>query len=159
MSADLDQIVTTAIVETLENMAFMEVLAAPAESLQPVAEQTISVKQQLLEPVQGEFYLRMPRSLVGMIAEIIFTMAMEEMSEHQLDDVATELLNTIAGRFLNDYLPADETYKLGLPVIETSGTAEQDQQVETWCLQMAEQPFTFTISESLLEGGSVESDT
>ena len=158
MSERVDQIVTTAVVESLENMTFMEVLAATEESRQSVAEETISVKQQVLTPVQGEFHLFMPRPLVGMIAETIFTMAMEEVSEQQLEDVATELLNTIAGKFLNDFLPTDETYKLGLPVMETTGVAEQDQQVGVWCFQMAEQPVTLTISENLLELDSVAGD-
>ena len=159
MSERVDLIVTTAVVESLENMVFMEVLAATEEIRQSVAEEILSVKQQVLAPVQGEFSLLMPRSLVGMIADTIFTMAMEEISEQQLEDVATELLNTIAGKFLNDFLPTDETYKLGLPVMETTGVAEQDQQVGTWCFQMAEQPFTFTISENLLETDSVADDT
>ena len=137
----------------------MEVLAATEESRQSVAEKTLSVKQQVLAPMQGEFHLLMPRPLVGMIAETIFTIAMEEVSEQQLEDVATELLNTIAGKFLNDFLPTDETYKLGLPVTEITGVAEQDQQAEKWCFQIAEQSFTLTISENILETDSVENDT
>ena len=158
MSERVDRIATTAVVESLENMAFMEVLAATGESRQSVAQETISVKQQVLAPLQGEFHLFMPRPLVAMIAETIFTMAMEEVSEQQLEDVATELLNTIAGRFLNDFLPADETYKLGLPVIETTAVADRDQRVEKCCFQMAEQPVTLTISENLLEPDNVAND-
>jgi hypothetical protein len=159
MSARVDQIVTTAVVESLENMAFMEVLAASEETLQSVTAEAISVKQQILAPVQGEFHLLMPRPLVAIIAETIFTMAIEEVTEQQQEDVATELLNTIAGRFLNDYLPADEIYKLSLPAIEMAGVGEPDHQVRTWSFQMAELPFTFTMTETLLEKDNARGET
>ncbi len=152
MSERVDRLVTTAVVESLENMAFMEVVAATGEKGLPAARETISIKQQVLAPVQGEFCLRMPRSLVGMIAEAIFTMAIEQIPEQHLDDVATELLNTIAGKFLNDFLPPDRTYKLGLPMVEKTG-AGHAQPVKTWCFQMAEQPVRLTLSGDLLQAG------
>ena len=110
-------------------------------------------------PVQGEFHLLIPRPLAAMIAETIIALNMAEVEEQQLEDVATELLNTMAGKFLNDFLPKDETYKLGLPVIERTGVDEPNQPVCTWSFQMAELVFTLTISETLLEKGNVTGET
>jgi hypothetical protein len=39
----------------------------------------------------------------------------EELSERMLLDMLGELVNTVAGLFMNAYLPKNETYALGLP--------------------------------------------
>jgi hypothetical protein len=159
MSSRVDRIVTSAVVETLENMAFMEVLAVDEKNRLPGIDESISVRQQILAPVQGDFHLLMPRALAAMIAATIFTVAMTEVSEQHLEDVATELLNTIAGKFLNDFLPTDATYKLGLPAAEMAGGVASDHQVGTWSFLMAGQSVIIAITEDLLEWNSVENDT
>jgi hypothetical protein len=45
MSERVNRVATTAVVESLENMAFMEVLAVTEASRSAVAEETLSVKQ------------------------------------------------------------------------------------------------------------------
>ena len=54
MSERVDRVATTAVVESLENMAFMEVLAVTEARRPAVAEETLAVKQQVLAPVQGK---------------------------------------------------------------------------------------------------------
>ena len=54
MSERVDRVATTAVVESLENMAFMEVLAVTEASRPAVAEENLAVKQQVLPPVQGK---------------------------------------------------------------------------------------------------------
>jgi hypothetical protein len=150
MGADLEVLVEKAVVDTLENMSFLEVLKAEGDdSLTSSAVESIAVKQQVLDPVQAEFYLLMPRDLIITIAQMIFTMPREEVSEQQTEDVATELLNTIAGRFLNVFLPTDKSYKLGLPVVQTIADAEQTIWRQKWWFQMEGFSFCFALAGNL----------
>jgi hypothetical protein len=150
MGADLEVLVEKAVVDTLENMSFLEVLKAEGDdSLTSSAVESIAVKQQVLDPVQAEFYLLMPRDLIITIAQMIFTMPREEVSEQQAEDVATELLNTIAGRFLNAFLPTDKSYNLGLPVVQTIADGEQTIWRQKWWFQMEGFSFCFALAGNL----------
>lgn len=145
MAEDLEAVVVRAVVDSLENMSFMEVLKAKDSDCLPSAEESIIVKQQVLNPMQGEFYLMMPKDLIVTIAQAIYIMPREEVNEQQAEDVVTELLNTIVGRFLNAFLPADKSYNLGLPVVLAFAEAEQIAWREKWCFQMEGHSFFFAL--------------
>jgi hypothetical protein len=132
-------------------MSFMEVVSGSADRWQPGEEEVLKVRQAVLEPVQGELYLFMLKELVTAIAESIFATPREEITKQQIIDMVTELLNTITGRFMNSYLPADQTYKLGLPEFDNSGDMESEAHIKKWYFLMQGYPFVFAVSTSILD--------
>jgi hypothetical protein len=104
-----------AVTETLENMAFMEVLAGSENSDTQLSRAVMSAGLLVNDPVQWEIKLHMPKTLLLKIAEAVYPMLQEETSDNLLNDLLAEILNTIAGLFLGEILPQDQTFTLGLP--------------------------------------------
>lgn len=101
----------SAVAESLENMAFIEVLPAEPDSEPP--SDPVWVSLLVLDPTQGEFHLVLSRTLLDEISANIYGPG-AEVTEQQSSDLLAELLNTILGRFMGAILPK-ETFKLGIP--------------------------------------------
>jgi len=114
----LRDIITRAVTDTIENMAFMEVLPADQEQRCDAAEEGV-VRASLLihEPNPGELRLEMPVATASGIARVLYGVDDEALTESMVRDVAGELLNTIAGRVMKDILPGECAFKLGIPEI------------------------------------------
>jgi hypothetical protein len=149
MSEVLDQIMIRAVKEVFENMSFMEVLIAVEQEIKD--EEVLAVKQEVLDPVRGEFHLVLPRRLAAKIAEILFTKPSDEMYEQQLADLATELLNTLVGKLLNSYLASDKIYKVGLPALEEAGPEVREAWSHKWYFTIENMVFLFAVADDLVE--------
>lgn len=132
-----------AVSATFENMAFMEVLTRDESSaLQDVMWTSILVHN----PTQGELSLVIPKELLVRITETLLGSTPEEVSEQNLKDILAEILNTIAGRFLSEIIPEDQTFRLGLPVNEQDEYSNTDSSAITWHFTIDDIPFFLNAS-------------
>jgi hypothetical protein len=158
MSQNFDYLVHHSISITLENMAFMEVSADLTES-PPLSEtETLSARLLVLDPLQAEIQLTLAVSLLRKIIEIVHAFPEDEVVETILPDMVGEMLNTVAGRLLNDLLPESQSYRLGLPEVggveETSGEGP----TKTWNYQVENEPLALTITGPGLFSSSGDGD-
>ncbi len=110
-----DRAMRQAVVDTLENMVFMEVSPIPRESAAAPPEDLMSVGLLIHDPLQGELRLRMPRKLVALITAGVYSLEPEELTDQMLADNFAELINIIAGRFMCELLTDGRPFRLGLP--------------------------------------------
>lgn len=101
--------------QTLENMAFTEVMEHFDLTYEIPTNDLAWTSILIHDPVQAEIRLAMPRSLMKNLTSNIFSIPGEEVTEVQMQDILHELLNTIAGLFMTNLLDDNQVYKLGLP--------------------------------------------
>lgn len=133
-----------AISTTLENMAFVEVTEQPEELELLVPAQAAWVSILIHDPVQGEVRLAMPQPLLSEITANMFGIEADEIEENQKKDIIAEILNTLAGLFMTNLLPDDQTYQLGLPEHGEGDLPETEEGSVVWNLQVEEQPLLLT---------------
>lgn len=146
MSEKLDQDIYNAIVATLENMAFMEVSQEIEEAVSYPAEETLVSRLLIHDPIQGTFYLQMPKALLLKIASSVYIMPAAEIAEHMLLDMLCELINTVAGLFLNAHLPVDQIYNLGLPEEMPAGQEDRAFELKQWNFQVENDLFSLVLA-------------
>ena len=128
---ELKNILTQAVSETIENMAFMMVSTESGNPDMTQTDNLINSSLLILEPFPGELGLIMSKKLLSKIAVSLYSLNEEEITENILNDVISELLNTITGSLMRRILPDNSEYKLGLPesgdqiLLETSSELEQ----------------------------------
>ncbi len=133
------QAMIAAVRQTLENMVFMEVMPHYDHSYEIPPEECVWTSLLILDPVQGEVRLAMPKSLLKKLTENVFALEENEISQSQLDDILNELLNTIAGLFMTNLLADDQEYKLGLPELGTGDFPEVDSDTIVWKLMTSDE--------------------
>ena len=156
MSERIDLAMIGSVAQTLENMAFMEVFpceeepqestgttdpAAPAESVEESGGGVMAVDLLVHSPVQGEFRLVMGRSLVVKIAEAVFRHTLEELPDQILGDILSEIVSTVAGLFMTEYLAGEQVFQLGLPELHMEGVEDAEPPVREWRLCMDNEVF------------------
>lgn len=107
-----------AVVETFENLAFMEPESAPGREFQ--ADRALCCSLAIQAPLKSSMQLAMDEKLGRLITGTIWSMQIETVDEQMCRDALAELLNTIAGRFMKGLLPPEQTFQLGLPVVSES---------------------------------------
>lgn len=146
---NLAALMTQAVSETIESLAFLEATPAPAPP-EPEAE-LLWVDMLVHDPVQGEFRLTLPAGLLALIGETLYGRPASELTAETRLDLLAELLNTIAGRFLSELLSAESSFKLGLPELVHSPFRKTSPAL-TWNFQAAGLTFSLSASgESLLQ--------
>lgn len=152
MTETVTQTLFQAVTETLENMAFVDVLPEPApENGEDQQGERLTASLLIHDPVQGELRLDMPVPLLRALGETVFAMPAEELGESVPKDLLAEILNTIAGVFLTRLLPQDQPYRLGLPELE-SPPMEEISASHTWFFTIEGMPFSLSASgENLLD--------
>lgn len=104
-----------AVVETFENLAFMEPEHLPGE--QPsLSETAICCQLAIKSPFAGWIRLIIGKDLAATIAGTIWSLDPAEVEEQLCRDNVAEILNTIAGRFMKAVTPGNQTFELGLPL-------------------------------------------
>lgn len=114
---DLLDLLVDATAETIENMAFMEVVGA--DKTTPYDEHLVRLRLEILinKPFAGEMRLILPMDLAIQFTKNMYNLTEEEITEDLMKDVLGELINIIAGRLMADLIPEDQTFELGLPLI------------------------------------------
>ncbi|MFC1591731.1 chemotaxis protein CheX [Thermodesulfobacteriota bacterium] len=111
----LAEMIEASVTGTIENMAFVEVLAAQPAAEESAPGEQLMAAQLIHEPYQGEVWLCMSLPLVQELTENVYALSAEEITDAMLEDVVAELLNTITGEVVKKVLPDDCSFKLGLP--------------------------------------------
>lgn len=125
--------------QTLENMAFMEVMEHYDPSYEIPTDELTWSSLLISDPVQGEVRLAMTKSLLEKLTIAIFTLAPEDITQAQKDDTLHELLNTIAGLFMTNLLADNQTFQLGLPEAGHGELPELEANAISWKLMTADE--------------------
>lgn len=116
---DYRQKMDEAVIETLEQMAFVQAFSIEAEDSSIDLDQCYSTQISVKSPIQGDFYLLISRDILEEVASSLFLTPDEagaagEAMDQAVVDVINELINTIAGRYISKILP-QEKFELTLP--------------------------------------------
>ncbi len=129
MSDTIHQKLCNAVISTFEEMAFLDAIPVDVH-LAPAGNEVAAVSLLLHDPLQAELRLEIPHITLQAITQTIYN---NQEDDEQLEkDVLSELINTISGLFFNDFFPADQTFKLGLPVIERPDNRQLDSKTKIW---------------------------
>ena len=139
---ELNNILTQAVSETIENMAFMMVSNESVNSETMQSDECVKTSLLILEPYPGELGLIMPKKLLSKIAISLYSLSEEEITENIRIDVISELLNTITGSLIRRILPDNSEYKLGLPESGDQILLETSSELEQFTFFIDDQPFT-----------------
>jgi hypothetical protein len=141
---EIDDAVLRVVTDTLENLAFMEAFPVQEDISPGQPEMTAALL--FHEPHQGEIRITCPRSLLVSITETLCGLPEEGVSNGLLKDVLAEILNTIAGRFLEELLPDDQTFRIGLPELDPPANLDSSS-LRKWCFCAGDDHFTVTITD------------
>ncbi|MBU2513003.1 chemotaxis protein CheX [bacterium] len=110
-------LLTDATLETIENMAFMEVVKS--EKTTPYNEHLVRLRIEILinKPFPGEMRLVLPMDLAVQFTRNMYNLSEDEITEELMKDVLGEIINIISGRLMADLVPEDQIFELGLPLI------------------------------------------
>jgi CheY-specific phosphatase CheX len=136
MAENFAQAVQAAVVETFENMTFMEALPRPQADQAPALPAPQGMFIPVTEPVKGLFWLFLPEKLLAAIAENVYVMETEEINQQIMQDTLAELLNTIAGKIMQEALPADQLFSLGFPRPAEAMPVQSDEIVSKYFFEM-----------------------
>jgi hypothetical protein len=124
----LTEIIASAVEETFEEMVFLEACHVKAPAV-PLDEGNLLRASLLVhDPFPGEICLVAPRPLVTGMARALFRSEDECIPDETLLDLQAELLNSIAGKVMNQMTPEENTFKLGLPETEVESLMGSDGQ-------------------------------
>lgn len=98
--------------ETLENLAFTELIEEPGAALPPSGDR-LGARIGLGPDGEMEFFLS--RSLLSEIAAILFNLDEEGLDAALLNDTLLEVANIIAGRYLEKRRAGRSDFAMGLP--------------------------------------------
>jgi len=135
----LYQSMISAVSQTLENMAFTEVMEKLDRSYEIPTEELVWNSLLINDPVQGEIRLAMPKRVLKNLTGSIFGINDEEITQAQMDDIQNELLNTIVGLFLSNLFSDDQEYQMGLPESGREELPEIDANTIVWKLMTGEE--------------------
>ena len=136
----LYQAMFSAVSQTLENMAFVEVTAQPEDTPKNLGATVNWVSMLIHDPFQGEIRLAMSASLLRELTANMFGLETDEVSQSQQQDIIAEILNTLTGLFMTALLPDDQTYQLGLPEHGAGEFPPVDEDSIAWNLEIEGQP-------------------
>ncbi|MCP4753427.1 MAG: chemotaxis protein CheX [Proteobacteria bacterium] len=106
-----------AVSDTIENMAFIEVVKV--DKTTPYDEHLVRLRVEILinSPFPGEMRLVLPISLAVLFAQNMYNLEEKEITESLMKDVLGEIVNIMSGRLMAEIIPPDQTFQLGLPQI------------------------------------------
>ncbi len=151
MNTGLQDAMFEAASETLENMAFMEVVAQKERREEIKYFSALEVKA----PAAGTLTLVTTPRLAREITEGLVDPEDGEPSEEMIFDALSELINTIGGRLMRILTPEDETFSLGLPKCFSSSTHEFGESDEFARFEIDGQNFLVVVSgDALIQYGA-----
>lgn len=117
-----------AVFKTLEGMAFVDAEVLEEDAVNSIYEgDTLWAVLPILQPFAGEIAVFLSRKGAKILTESLFSTDGEEVASGVEGDVLAEILNTIAGCFLNELLPPEQSFILDVP-LKGSGAEPQASQ-------------------------------
>lgn len=104
-----------AVAHTFGDMSFLDV--QPALDEEPGAQDGQLLHISFLSPATGGMMLLLPLELKRQIVENIHAKPWEELNNTEIDDCLLELLNVLAGNFLQQMYGADTKVNLSFPEV------------------------------------------
>ncbi|HIJ78004.1 MAG: response regulator [Desulfobulbaceae bacterium] len=146
IQSEWQQIMQTAVSDTLENMAFMEAFpGSPDPEQQKGQHDWLWATLLVLKPIHQEFRLEMPMTLLREIASTVYESNIDHtLNEQHIHDLLAELLNTIAGHFLRDTMP-EKTFKISTPQLGAGMPPELDINARQWHFSCDDIFFTISL--------------
>ncbi len=125
----------------LEEIGFMEIL--PAATPSPYDESVDRYRADILvnEPAPGEVRLIMPKPLLEKIAENVYAVEDDNVSEETLNDIMAEMINILAGGLMRLWAPDSQIFQLGLPSVGQEAFLKIDTLTDTIEFDMEGEPF------------------
>ena len=113
VSTKLEQSVVSSVVKTFSDMAFIDVVAIPG--LSEKLEYSHIIRITIFEPEEGEIALFLPSKCKKLIVENIYGEDWSTLQAVEIDDCLLEILNVLAGNFLNEYCGKEVKHNISLP--------------------------------------------
>jgi hypothetical protein len=128
-SLNVQEGMTAAIAEVLENMAFMEALpGTEANALDP-DEPVFYTRLPIYKPSPSTVGIVVPQALaLSLAGTLMMKECTMEEDEFEVLDVLSELTNTLAGSLLTHLLPQVDSFELGLPECRVIGDWNHDKE-------------------------------
>lgn len=105
-----------AVVETIESMAFAEVVESGVSHLPPLTgEGDRLVALALLSPLRGRLLMLVDGPLAKSLTENMYGVDRQEITADMEADAMAEVLNTVAGRAMSRLVPPHQQFAIGLP--------------------------------------------
>lgn len=139
----------TAVSTTMENMAFAETVMSETDFIP--AEGSPCVMLAITEPFTGSLTMPVSKKFLAHIAEALFSMPVEEIDEAKMEDLLSELLNTIAGSFMTQTLHEDTSFRLGIPDHVPSTCLPSSLSAVKWNFKVEDNSFAIIASEELVD--------
>ncbi|MCZ6820073.1 MAG: chemotaxis protein CheX [Calditrichaeota bacterium] len=141
----LETSLSSAVATTLENMTFEEIEVVDEPASAEISDDMIWAAVPILQPHEGELVVRVAPEYAKILAEEVFGSADEAISDAAVKDVIAEMANTIAGRFMNELVPSDEEFRLGLPNTGVGKFQEGSDQVTSILINVGEHPLVTSV--------------
>ena len=138
-----------AVSTTIENMAFSEVAASEVDFAP--TDNSLCVVLPIEEPFSGSLAMAVSNEFLVHIAEALFSVPVEEIDAAKMNDLLSELLNTIAGSFMSITLPEDTPFKLGIPQHLPPSDMPMSLSTVKWNFTVEDNPFAIIASEELID--------
>ncbi len=128
-----------AVARTMENMTFeeVEIVRDEREGALPGHDMLWS-SLPIKSPHSGELTVQVSREYGRVLAEEVAGFMDEDIPAGMINDVLAELANTMAGRFMDNLIPADTEFDLGLPTTGTGPLQKYDHQAATIPLRIGD---------------------
>ena len=107
------QALVTAVVKTFSDMAFIDAVDIPDYSEDLSFSHILHIS--LHEPQKGQIVLFLPYACKKMIVENIYGRDWDSLHATEIDDCLLEILNVLAGNFLNEFCEKEITHGISLP--------------------------------------------
>jgi len=130
------------VVDTLEQMAFLEISTGENSSAPATVKDGRTVSLLIHDPVQGELRLCMSKPLLVRITEILYNISENEITDQMLNDNLAEIINIIAGRFMNEMVDDGQAFRLGLPELDPEDLFESGLESREWVFTSDSDEFT-----------------
>ncbi|MFQ5649182.1 MAG: chemotaxis protein CheX [bacterium] len=144
---ELKASLSKAVFDTMENMTFEEVeIIDNEEEVVMSTENLIWSVLPLNKPYAGELVVRVSKDYGKALAEEVLGLMAGEVSDETVTDILAEIANTLAGRFMDNLVPSDEEFQLGLPRAASGHPAEGQQEVVSIPVKVGEHAMIVSVS-------------
>lgn len=136
----------SAVTQTIETMTFEEAELVEQANGAEIAVDMMWAALPILRPYAGQLVLHVTPEYGKRLAEEIYSNASEAISEETVTDVVTEVADIIAGRFMDELVPHDAQFSLGLPIVGVGDFPKGFEEVSSIVINVGGYPLVASVS-------------